>query len=247
MTLHGIDYSNLPEEPTHAFLALEEQFRARSTPAGKPLTEASLAARTQYVLSVLAARDEYDIKHLSGWTQDFQSIASGPLFAKLVIDVDYIRTRFNIVNARQDRRFSVGLDPETKDTIREYLGKIKRLVDTAELDDRKKEALYTRITDLENEINRDRTRFQAYAALVIEVAGVTGQAVEKLEPLRRWVDSIGKLFGFAKSHEDAQPQLPLPRETKRLERPRKQLPKPDASSTAGESTRDAAEGDDLPF
>jgi hypothetical protein len=57
-------------------------------------------------------------------------------------------------------------------------------------------------------VSRNRTKFQAYAALVIEVAGVTGQAVEKLEPLRKWLDTIAKFFGSAKSCEDANPPLP---------------------------------------
>jgi hypothetical protein len=85
--------------------------------------------------------------------------------------------------------------------------------------------LYAKISDLENELDRDRTKFDAYGALVIEFAGVVGDVAEKLEPVRRWLDTIAKFFGVAKSHEDANRQLPSPPKPKQLNPPKKQRPR----------------------
>src|SRR5262249_5265026 len=95
-----------------------------------------------------------------------------------------------------------------------------------ELDDRKKEALCSKINALANEFDRDRTRFEAFAALVIETAGVVGEATNAMEPARKLLDSIAKFFGMAKSREDANPQLPPHSEPKKIEPPRKRLPLP---------------------
>jgi hypothetical protein len=106
------------------------------------------------------------------------------------------------------------------------LNQIKGVVDKVELDDRKKESLYSKINALANEFDQDRTRFEVFAALFIEMAGIAGQAAEKMEPARKWLNSIAKWFGTAKTHEDANPQLPPHREPKKIEAPRKRLPAP---------------------
>jgi hypothetical protein len=237
------EYAELPEDPLGALLSIEQRARTRleRAPSGA-------SGRLNYVVSVMAARDEYKLDILDKWTKyTFEGIAnSSSVFESFQADVDYVRVRYSIAHGREDRRFSVGLETDIKEKIREYLAKIKRLVDKADLDDRKKEALYARIADLENEVDRNRTRFQALAGLFIEVAGVTGEAAEKLEPVRKWLDSIAKFFGFAKSHEDAQAQLPAPRHPKKIEPPRKQLPKPDINTHPSASPSDALD-DDLPF
>lgn len=74
---------------------------------------------------------------------------------------------------------------------------------------------------------------EAFGALVIEVAGIVGQAAEKMEQVRKWLDSIAKFFGHAKSHEDANPQLTPPEAPKKIEPPRKHLPAPRSDDISG--------------
>jgi hypothetical protein len=102
------------------------------------------------------------------------------------------------------------------------LERIKNIVDGVEVSQRKKEALYSKINALADEIDRDRTRFDAAMALVLEVASTGGEAAEKLEPVRKWIDSIARLLGRAKEEEDAAAQgLPAPEERKQIEPPRR--------------------------
>ena len=55
-------------------------------------------------------------------------------------------------------------------------------------------------------VDRSRTRFEAFGAYVIEAAGVLGGVGKRIDPL---TDAIAKVFGIAKSHEDAsQPLTP---------------------------------------
>ena len=70
----------------------------------------------------------------------------------------------------------------------------------------------------------DRTRFEAFAALVIEAAGVVGKVEKKLRPIQGWIDSIAKSLHEANALEDNRPRLPAP--DKRVEAPRKRLAPP---------------------
>jgi hypothetical protein len=54
---------------------------------------------------------------------------------------------------------------------------------------------------------------------VIEASGVLGDATDKLEPVRKWLDTIAKLIWGAQ--KDEQVKLPAPRERKQIEPPKK--------------------------
>jgi hypothetical protein len=59
------------------------------------------------------------------------------------------------------------------------------------------------------------------AAFWIEACEAFGDGVEKLEPLRKWVDSIGNLLGKAKNEEsNGTRRLPSPETQKQIEPPK---------------------------
>ena len=105
----------------------------------------------------------------------------------------------------------------------------------------------TRLNAFSAEVDRDLTRFEAFAALMIESAGVVARVEKKLRPIRGWIDSIAKLLHEARASEDNQPRLPTP--DKRIEAPRKQLAPPSGElwaptkSPKPGSSRD----DEIPF
>ena len=120
------------------------------------------------------------------------------------------------------------LDASTKSKIRHYLEKIREIVDRLEVPLPKKEALTAKITALTDEVDRDRTRLDAYAGLALEMAATGGEVAHRLNPARKFLDSIAGLLGYAKQAEDARPSLPAPHERKRLTPPRKErLPAPE--------------------
>ena len=75
------------------------------------------------------------------------------------------------------------------------------------------------------EIDKERTNLQSIADIYITVLTVIGEGFHKLEPLRRFIDSVGALMGKAKETEDSF-RIPLPPPPPQLEFPRKQLPAP---------------------
>jgi hypothetical protein len=222
------DYSTLelPDDAEAAFIVAEKTYRAEVLQYAAP-------GRNEYytyINKVLGARDELQVPILSSYkcpplrgTDDTEFRFD---FRFVAGEVDRLRARIEIRGSRRNKAYSVRFDAATKQKVRHLLGQIKTIVDEVELDDRKKEALYAKINALEIEFDRDRTRFDAFGAFFIEVAGVVGEAANKMEPVRKLIDSIAKLFGAAKSYEDENPQLPPHREPKKIEAPRKRLPAP---------------------
>ncbi|MFP5469342.1 MAG: hypothetical protein ACLGGZ_06320, partial [Alphaproteobacteria bacterium] len=78
---------------------------------------------------------------------------------------------------------------------------------------------FRKISALELEVDRDRTRFDAFGAFIIDAAEVLGDAADKAEPARKLVDSISRLIWGAKNEEETK-QLPSPPERKQIEPPR---------------------------
>ncbi|MEE3503417.1 hypothetical protein [Acidiphilium acidophilum] len=74
------------------------------------------------------------------------------------------------------------------------------------------------------EVDRDRTKFEAFGALMIEAAGVAGKVEQKLRPIRKWIDSIAGLLHEANATENALVRLTGP--ARRLESPPKQIAAP---------------------
>jgi hypothetical protein len=234
MDLDDIDYDNLPEDHQQAFLVVERALRQNLSDRLSTLgQEYWFGVYFDYINGVVGAAEAFELDFLKGWsTTSFIQMTEG-LFRNFLADVDRFVTRVRIVQGRRTKGYSVAFDTAAKAKITHLLSQIKAIVTKAEIDDRKREALYARIAALQSEVDRSRTRFEAIGAYVIESAGIVGEAGKKIEPL---TNAIAKIFGIAKSQEDASQSLPKPPELKKLNPPL-ELPDPP----------EAHLNDDIPF
>lgn len=216
-------YDDLPEDPELAFLSLEAHFKRE---CDEQIARAHQEERTdvyfiQYISRVLAANElrlELQFAENSVPSIDDVNYTTYLNFSK---DVEHYRTKLQIRHSRRRKEYSVALDMPTKMKLRHLLSQIKETVDKLEVPQSKKEALFAKIAALENEINRERTRFDALAALWVEVCEKIGDGVEKLEPLRKLIDSVGNLMGAAKKEEETQAhRLPAPKTPKQIAPPK---------------------------
>lgn len=237
---------NLPDDPELAFVQFERDLRDR---LHEKLEESegynSGSLKIEYINHVLAAAKVFELNILTDWDVPSTSVSDGIVhsrYEQFSSDVDHYTVQIRLRNARRTKRDSVALDSIIKRKIRHHLNKIKEIIDQLEVSDPKKEALYAKIGALENEVDRDRTRFEALTALILEAADTGGNAAKKLKPVREFINSITGLIKAAKDGEEAVAQrLPPPSERNRIEGPRKQLPAPDASSESPEVD------DEIPF
>lgn len=219
------EYPDLAEDPDLAFRQLEKKFRGEMTEALSKLDERESGNmyHLSYINRTVAAAKTLGIEIFKEW--EIPSHERNDLwgeYQEFNTAVEHYLVQIQIMHSRRVRGYSVQLDASIKSKIRHYIEKIREIVDRLEVPLPKKEALTARITALSDEVDRDRTRFDAYAGLALEVAATGGEIAQQLNPLRRFLDSIAGLLGYAKQAEDARPSLPAPFERKRLTPPRKE-------------------------
>jgi hypothetical protein len=236
-------YSDLPEDPERIFLVLEERFRRdldqktekidweQYFPENECLEymRRTSAAAQELSLAITPQLKVPSIKNLN--RSDYFEFRG---------DIDHFCTVLQIRHARRDMGFTVRFDNKAREIISHHLKSIKEIfLKLDDVEDWKREALLNKLTDLEKEINRDRFQYKIWAAFIIESAGVIGAAADKMESVRRLIDSISYLLYGAKQNE--RQSLPAPTTPKQIEPPRRSPPSP---SKRGRSTD---MDDDIPF
>jgi hypothetical protein len=170
-------------------------------------------AKVLGAISELGLEDEFQSEVPSIQEVSFQTYAN---FAK---DVLNYCTRLEIRYGRRIQGFSVAFDAKTKSKVHHHIGRIREIFTALDVEERKREALLGRLGALEQEVDRNRTRLEAFGELVIEVASVAGVAAEKLNPVKEMIDSISRLIWGSRQNEPK--QIPPPKDRKKIEsRPR---------------------------
>lgn len=233
------DYFDLPEDYDLAFLKIERDLRNKLQLRldGGDDQSPFLEWYQDYINSVLGAARGLGIEAFNGFEIPTNRISYHDEYRAFTLAVDQYVMQVRIRHSRRVKRYSVALDSVAKEKIMHHLTQLKELTNKLEISNRKREAIIAKILALESEVERERTRFEVVGALIVESATVAGEAGEKLEPWRKWIDSIAKLIGVAKESDVANPSLPLPEERKRIEPPRRKLPPPDSGNI----------DDDIPF
>jgi len=239
-----IDYDNLPDDPHQAFVYLEGEFRDRMEAVMDDHMNAHEYNHyiTEYANQVIAAAQALEIDDLNIW------------MAKLPIEdqrdqrqfrysVDSLVTRLAVSRAVRVKTYSVPLDDATKAKLRRLVGQIRTTLDKLDIEERKRESLHAKLTVFASEIDMNRTRFDAYAAFVLDVASTSNEAVEKIEPLRKLVDSISNVFGKAAEVLQSFQRLAAPAKPKQITGP-SPAPTPSRPSGSGPSW-EADKGGDL--
>lgn len=214
------DYLDLPEDPELAFLHLERAFRDKlqgrldNGDNDSPYRD----YYTDYVTDTCAAAEALDvgppewraiILDRDNYYGDYRDFAASTQKYTLAL---------RIKHSRRAKQYSVKMNEKVRYEINDYITKLRELANKLEIPTWKRYSILTKISELATEIERPRARFEIVASFLLEAASVAGQAGEKLEPWRRWIDSIARLLGAAK--DDEAKSLPAP------ERP-KELPAPD--------------------
>jgi len=210
----------LPEDPIAKFIGIERIVRARYEEALARLddNQSAVPLSRRYMSIVLPAAHEYGIEALQDWQQP--ALGDGwEVYDRFLADVDFCLTPLRLRHGARAKQYSVAFDAAAKMKLRHLLDEFRGMVDKLEVSVTKKDRLHARINALQIELERERTRYEALAALVIEAADDAGEAAKRLEPVVQLAERIAGVFGGAKRTEDAQAQLPKPEEKKRIEGP----------------------------
>lgn len=228
------EMANLPDDDLLAFAAYEKRIRATTRDAGQ--FENGWHLERQYVTHLLA------FVNVTNLNLDLDSNPPGDdgtfdrWFHEFTHVVDRIVLEVRLRHARSLKRdvvTAVYLSDDYRSEIHKLIGRIRKIVNQADLGDVKKDAIYDKIAKLQSEIDRSRTRFDAFLSRFLDLTNVVGEGAENLEPAVKLLGRLTEVIGRAKSAHDAG-KLPSPEETRKLPRPESDQ-QPDS------------ETDDLPF
>jgi hypothetical protein len=217
-TLMTYEYEELPIDPEEAFLILEARYRKVCEAAvinSDQNTNVSVFY-TDYIAQVLGAAEELGLVEVA-FEKEVPLIEEVDfhIYQNFSKRVKHYTTRLEIRHGRRVQGYSVVFDATAKAKLHHLLNQVREIFLKLEVDEHKRDALVSKLSDLEKEVDRNRTRFDAYAALAIEVADVAGEVVERSK-LLEVLHAVARVFGVAKSEETAR-QLPAPQKPKQIE------------------------------
>jgi|HubBroStandDraft_3_1064219.scaffolds.fasta_scaffold81698_2 hypothetical protein len=94
------------------------------------------------------------------------------------------------------------LDSEEKNEIQVHLEKVRKIIEESNLDDRKKNSLFERLSELVKEVNRNGTRTDRFFAFASELGFSAGQFAKNSKPLFDEVTTLLKIITRARSRSE---------------------------------------------
>ncbi len=226
------EFANRPDDPELAFVYFEKIFRV---PLDKALADLESDDRRSYNNSYnhcTAANDEDN-------------------FRQIKFDIDGAITQIKVRCSLVTRKNSVNLEGETREKIRDLVNKIMITIESVDIPVARKESLMNKLNAFAAEVDRDRTRFEAFGALVIEASGVVAKVEKKLRPVREWLGPIAADLHEANTIEDAAARR-LTAPARRIQAPPRRIAPPDSGPIWDRPTPSAAPkggdlDDEIPF
>ena len=115
------------------------------------------------------------------------------------------------------------LDATARETIHALINAIREKLNELALSENKRESLFNKLNAFAAEIDRNRTRTEAFLSLAVDVARTARVVGEEIKPLQKTVDRVLDLIERADKWNDV---LPPWRDRKRIEGPPKRLAPP---------------------
>jgi len=216
-------YDDLSDDDQIAFLQLEHEFRTQFETDMEDGDNWNWYA-PDYMSKVLAAARQLNIEALDAYQTPIGNTLDGGVFSTFMRDVDYIKVQIRIMSSRRVGKMKVGFTAEQKTKLHGYIERMRQEIQQSETNENKKDAIYKILANLNDEISKDRTKYERLADLARSLAGLSKEVErEGAQPWWKWFKLMAGVVDDAKENE---PKLPPVQETKRIEAPRKELPKP---------------------
>jgi hypothetical protein len=216
--------ASLPEDSEEAFELLEAELRARANAE----TDPQYGGRDErawrgYVIELHSFIQEHDLD-VSFELGDYLPPVTDTFWARLggleqEIRIYISRARHRRAKARRGAPVAyVVLDSAEKRKLRQYIDKIREVVEASDISQNKKEAIFKRLNELQEEIDREKTKsetaFAAYLVAKRELGDAAGAVANWFDKI---VTTLAKATPFIKA-------IKGPEEQKKLPAPEKKTP-----------------------
>ncbi len=233
-------YADLHDDDELAFAQLVEQYQMVRDDNVNQLdrNEDGTQYIMEYMRNVLAAADALNIETIKEYGMPSRGIIHDN-YDNFEFEVQRFVTKVQIRAARRVKVYSVSLDDDAKERIHNLLNEIRGIIQGADIEERKKNSLLSKLALFSADVDRARTRFDNAMLFLLDGAYVVKKYGESLNPINELMKRVSEIMGTAKDAEPETAQLPPPAEQKKLEPPKKQI--------EGPKYDDYSRSDDIPF
>lgn len=220
------EYIDLPDDPEVAFAVLQvRKYKALEAAYEDNLGGVYLERR--YVDTLIA----FDEVHGLGILTAFQSPPNNDsefstFFQGFRRNTEIASQKIMMEAARRHKTGAqnvIVLDATTRETIHSLINAIRDKLNALTLPENKRESLFTKLNAFAAEVDRNRTRTEAFYAFAVETARTAREVNAELQPVQQTIDRVFDWIEKAKKLADV---LPSWGERKKIEGPTKRLPKP---------------------
>lgn len=232
MTAIENEYLDLPDDPEEAFAVLQLRKFKKLEEAWEDNRNGGWYMERQYVDHLTAFDEVHGLGLLtafhnpptgdnpfSNFFQDFRRHAE--ITSQKILMEAARRQKVNAENI-------VVLDATARQTIHTLIGAIRERLNEMTLPDDRRQSLFNKLNAFAAEVDRNRTRTEAFFAFAVEASRTARQVNDELKPLQQTIDRIFEWIEKAMKVKDA---LPPWGERKKIEPPKKGLPSPEKSQS----------------
>lgn len=230
------EFDDLPDDPEVAFVRLYERYYSDFQVKIEDNSNDIRSHYADFMNSIIGIAQGLDIDGFGEWTVPDEWDEIYPAFTGFDRAVKRYVMKIKVAKSRLTKVYSVHLSDDEKERIHSLSEKIREIVTASDLEERKRNSLFAKLTAFEADVDRSRTRFDNAMLMSLEVIAVVDKGLQSLNPLNELLRRIQDIMSKAKDKDADVNQLPAPAEQKKLEAPPKKIEGPEYGL-----------GDDIPF
>ena len=213
------EMADLPDDDELAFVVYEERLRAKTR--DKAADQEGSSLEREYANHILAFTSVVNMDISLNRNVPIGDNQFWDWYNHLQQVVDYHIVKIRLAHARDGWSgvtTAIYLSKNYKTEIHKLLGRVRKVVNGVDLPDSKKDAISDKINALQSEVDRSKTRFDAFLSRWLDVTNAASEGAENLEPVVKLLDHVMRIFGRAKTEHDVG-KLPPPKVPQKLPSP----------------------------
>ena len=221
------EYVDLPDDPEMAFATLQERKYADLMRLLESTENAGYLYELKYVDTLIAFDEVHDLGIFSNYKNppiDNNKFYS--YFHNFHRHAEISSQKFKMEAARKLKtmtRSIIVFDAQAREAIHVLISAIREKLNELKLPENKRDSLFNKLNEFAAEVDRNRTRTEAFFSFVVDTTRVLREVNKELKPLQQSMDRVLDLIENAKNWNDT---LPPWKDRKRIEGPPKSLAPP---------------------
>ena len=221
------EFVDLPDDPEMAFAILQQKKYADLLSILEGREDSGFYYELRYVDTLIAFDEVHNLEIFADYkspphnNNDFYSF-----FHNFCRHAEISSQKIKMESARRLKtgvQSIIVLDATARQAIHTLINAIRERLNELKIPENKRDSLFNKLNEFTAEVDRNRTRTEAFYSFVIDTSRVIRSVGDELKPLLHSIDRVVDLIDKAKKWND---MLPPWKDRKKIEGPPKRLPSP---------------------